>query len=255
MANEVDINIGTFDLDNSVNKISISDLAIKVNRTIRSAELPKHHGSIIAPAKRKEIRATCRGTVIGTDYDNLRSNMDNLKAAFESTSEQKFTTDDDRFLWVTVGNFGYQPRQVRRFVDFSFELVAGNPFWYAAVATSSAPVWTSGTPFNATNNGNAPTRVKVTVTANGVAVSDDIKLENVTTGEIFQYRGTLGSTGVLIVNNAYEVPDLAVTKDGVDDFPNFEGDFITLNPGVNSLKFTSGINSLILSLSFRDAWY
>src|SRR5262245_3754065 len=105
MANEIDINIGTFDLDDATNSVAIADINVSVAKSIQEFALPKYHGSVVPLGKRKSLRIRIHGTVKGTEYDNLRTKLDNLKAAFESDYDQKLTLDDDRFLKVQYANF------------------------------------------------------------------------------------------------------------------------------------------------------
>lgn len=254
MADEIDINIGTFDLDQA-NNIAVEDINISVAKSIQEFDLPKFHGSVIPIGKRKTLSVRIRGTITGSNYDNLRSKLDGLKGAFESNSEQNLTLDDDRILKVQYRNFAYSYKTLRTFSDFSVDLVAQDPFWYAANLTTSDqnPV-TVGTPFIVNNPGNAPARVKVQVSHATAAIQDDCRLENQTTGETMQYRGTIFSGQNLIVNNKMDSPDLSVTNNGSDDIKNFEGDFITLNPGNNSLVFT-GVNGTRVQIIFRAAYY
>lgn len=254
MADEVDINIGTFDLDQT-NNVAVEDINVSVAKSIQEFDLPKFHGAVVPIGKRKTINVRIRGTITGSNYDNLRSKLDGLKAAFEGSSEQNLTLDDDRILKVQYRNFAYSYKTLRTFSDFSVDLVASDPLWYAASLTTSDqnPV-SVGTPFIVNNPGNAPARVKIQVSHATATIQDDCRLENQTTGETMQYRGTLFSGQDLIVNNRMSSQDLSVTNNGVDDIKNFEGDFITLNPGNNSLVFT-GVNGTRVQIIFRAAYY
>lgn len=254
MADEIDINIGSFDLDAN-NNVAVEDINVSVARSIQEFDLPKFHGSVVPAGKRKSLNVRIRGTLTGSNYDNLRSKLDGLKAAFESNAEQNLTLDDDRILKVQYRNFAYSYKTLRTFTDFSVDLVAADPFWYAAALTihDEDPA-TSGVGFVVNNPGNAPTRVKVEISNTGSVITDDCKLENQTTGETMQYRGTVAIGQNLIVNNRMDAQDLAVTNNGVDDIKNFEGDFITLSPGNNTVVFT-GTAGTRVELIFRPAYY
>ncbi len=254
MADEIDINIGSFDLDAN-NNVAIEDINVSVARSIQEFDLPKFHGSVIPAGKRKSLNVRIRGTLTDSNYDNLRSKLDGLKAAFESNSEQNLTLDDDRILKVQYRNFAYSYKTLRTFTDFSVDLVAADPFWYAASLTihDEDPA-VSGAGFVVNNPGNAPTRVKVEISNTGSVITDDCKLENQTTGETMQYRGTVSVGQNLIVNNRMDAQDLVVTNNGTDDIKSFEGDFITLNPGNNTVVFTGTIGTRI-ELIFRPAYY
>lgn len=261
MANEIDIDIGTFDL-NTTNGINISDIDVRIGKAIKSSDLPKTHGAVIPIGKRKEISISVRGGVLGSDHDDLRSKLDALKAALESSSEQKLTTDDDRYLMVQYRGFSYSYQPLRRFAAFSFDVVASDPFWYAESKTTVTKTegvdLTNAVAFTVNNPGNAPTRVKITFTNNdtgsGSTISDDIKVENLTAGEEFQYRGDLASTKDLEVDNRVIADDLEVENDGADDIANFEGDFITLNSGDNSIRITSASPGYGIQIEYYAAY-
>lgn len=253
MANEIDINIGSFDLEDSTNGVAIAEISVAVAKSVQQFALPKYHGSVIPIGKRTALNVRLQGTIKGSAYDDLRSKLDALKAAFESSSEQSLTLDDDRILKVQYKNFSYGYKALRTLADFSVELVASDPFWYAASLTTSSAVRTSGAGFTINNPGNAPTRVKLQISNSGSAIADDCKVENQTTGELLQYRGTLAAADDLIINNRVDAEDVAVTNDGTDDIANFEGDFITLNPGNNTIVFT-GTAGTTVAVIYRAAY-
>lgn len=253
MANEIDIDIGTFNLDET-NKVAINDINIRISKKLSQSKIPKQEGSIIPVAKRAEIDIALSGTIIGTDYDNLRANLDNLKAAFESEAEQKLTLDDDRFIMVQYKDFSYSYETLRTFSKFSVTVVASYPLWLSETLSSDERVPTSGVGYTINNPGNAPTRLKVTITAPAGGISDDCVLENTTKNDLMKYRGTIAAGKSLIVNDRMDQDDQTVTNDGVEDWANFEGDFLSLDPGDNTIKFT-GTSGSTVKLEFRGAWY
>lgn len=257
MANEIAINIGSFGLNDGTNHIAIEDINFQLAKSLSISDLPKFHGSVIPIAKRKSMSVRVRGSITGTEYDNLRSNLDALKNSLESAAEQNLTLDDDRYMAVQYRGFSYAYKTLRTFADFSFELVASDPFWYSQTLQADTRSPASGSGYTIANAGNAPTRVKITMTNNsGGAIANDIQLENQTAAETLNYRGSLANTKVLIVNNRVGATDLAVTNDGSDDIVNMEGDFLTLNPGNNTIVFTcAGAPNVSVKLEWRDAWY
>ena len=99
-----------------------------------------------------------------------------------------------------------------------------------------------------------PFRVKIEITAPGAGISDNIQVENTTLGQIFKYRGDVAAADVLEVDNRYDTDDFEVLNDGADDKANFEGDFITLAPGNNTIEFT-GTASTGVKITYRAAYY
>lgn len=254
MANEVDIDIGSFNLDFN-NQIAIAGINLKVAKQLSLKPLPKAHGSVLEIGNREDITVKINGTVAGTDYDTLRSNMDALQAAlYNQTDEYKLTLDDDRFLMVQYRNFSQGWKNFRRLATFSFDLIAADPFWYSETLNSSSAVRSNGVGFTITNNGNAPTRAKITFTIGGTPVSNDLMLVNETTGETFEFTGAVAAADLLVLNNRVDQRRFTVLNDGVDELLFFEGDPMTLAPGANTLKFYSAVGGITTKVEHRDAW-
>jgi hypothetical protein len=62
------------------------------------------------------------------------------------------------------------------------------------------------------------------------------------------------SGDALVVNNRVDDSDVSVENDGADDIAQFDGDFITLNPGNNTIEFTGAVG-VEVKLNYREAWY
>ena len=254
MANEVQFYLGTFLLD-STNNVAIDSVAFDIQKSITEAALAKFHGSIIPIGKRKTMTIRVSGSVTGSNYDALRTNLDSLKNAFDDTAEKKFTTDDDRQIFVQYKSFGYSFKAIRTFATFSAQLVASWPYHLSQTLQSDERVPTSGVTYAISNAGNAPAKAKITITApaGGVA-ANDIIFNNTTLGTQFQYRSALGASGVLIVNNDVDGAGLVVTEDGTSNFADFEGDFMTLAAGSNSFKITTSTAGVTVKIEWRDTY-
>jgi phage-related protein len=146
------------------------------------------------------------------------------------------------YLEVAAGATGYFDGVV---------IINGTNTTASNVIDERAP--TSGAGYTVTNAGNAPARAKIEITAVG-EIADACKIENTTTGESFQFRGTILATKKLEVDNRYDTDDFEVLNNGVDEHSNFEGDFITLDPGANTIKFT-GTAGTKVKITFRNCWY
>ena len=88
----------------------------------------------------------------------------------------------------------------------------------------------------------------------GGAIANDIAFTNTTNGDNFRWVGSLADTKILEVDNRYDTDDFEVLDDGADAHTNFEGDFITLDPGVNAVRF-NGPASVTVELDWRDTYY
>jgi len=255
MANEIDLDIGTFNLDET-NQIAISDIGRKIIKKLQQSDIPKSNHSVIPPAERSAMEIPIKGTIIGTDYDNLRTNLDALHAALESDSEQKLTLDDDRYIMVQYKDYGEnihgESESIRTLASFYFTMIASYPIWQSETLYEDERTPTSGVGYTINNPGNAPTRVKVTITAPAGGISDNCQLANSTTAT-FKYRGDIAAGESLVVDNMVSQDDQLVENDGDEDWANVEGDFITLNPGDNTIIFT-GTAGAIIKLEYRGAW-
>lgn len=252
MSNEIDLDFGSLDL-NDTNNITISKINVKESKPVTLSNIPKSEGSIAEQAKRKSLTITVEGDIAGSEYDDLRSNLDALRAGLQN-GFQKFTLDDDRYIMAQLKDFDYSKVVFRGLAQWRATFIAHYPFWLSETLSVSEETPTSGVGYTVNNPGNAPARVKITITAGGTAISDDIKIQNSTTGEVMQYRGTLASTKALVVDNRVDSDDFVVENDGDDDIVNFEGDFITLASGDNTIIFTSAVSATV-KIEYRGTYY
>ena len=251
MANEIQLKFGTFTLDNGA-AYCVDDIQISEKKNVSTHEIPKTDGEIAEEAKRKAITITVTGTIGGADYDALRTLIDAMNAAVHG-GIQKFTMDDDRYIKAQVDSFRKKWITFRTLASFEINITAHYPFFLAETPSVSDTTPTSTVGYTITNNGNAPARVKIEITPSA-EMADECKIENQTNGKSFQYRGTVAATEKLEIDNFYDGDEFQVLNDGADDIENFEGDFITLEPGDNTIVFT-GTASTNVVITHRDTWY
>ena len=250
-ANTIDIDFGSLNLD-STNNIAIAKISIEPKMSVKLSSIPKSDGSIAEAGKITSVVISVSGDIAGTDYDNLRSNLDTLRAGLQN-GFQKFTTDDDRYMMAQLTSFNYSFKTLRTIADWKATFVAHYPYWLNETETTDDRVPTSGSGYVINNPGNAICKVKIEVTAPAAGVADACQIENTTRGELCKYRGTIAATKVLEIDNRYDTDDFQVINDGTDDFANFEGDFINLSPGDNTIEFT-GTALTAVKLYYRGAW-
>lgn len=247
----ISLTFGTLTLD-SANNITISRISEKSAKSIQATKIPVTDGAIAETAKIGAKTITIEGDIAGTSYDNLRTNIDTLHAGLLN-GLQKLTKDNERYIYCQLKDFSYAYDHMTRRATWTASFVAHFPFWLAETASTDSRIPTSGTGYTINNAGNAPARIKVQVTAVG-AIADACKVENVTTVKSLQFRGTIAATKTLEVDNRYDTDDFEVLNDGVDAHTNFEGDFLTLNPGDNTIKYTGTAGPTIL-LTWKKTWY
>ncbi len=252
MANEVSLKFGTLELDDT-NNISIAGIDIKAKTDLKTHNIPKTDGSIAETAKLQSLTITVTGDAGGSDYDDLRTNLDALRAGLHN-GKQKFITDDDRYIYAQINSFSFKYEWIRTLATWKAVFTAHYPLWRAESASSDTRTPTSGVSYELTNAGNAPARAKVEITAPAGGLADDCAYANSTNDTGFIFTGTIDATDVLEVDNRYDTEEFEVLNDGTDEHVDYEGDFITLAAGVNTLTFTGGANTSV-KVTWKDTWY
>lgn len=252
MANEIELKFGTLEL-NSTNNITISNIDVKENKAVKAFNIPKSDSAVAETAKRNTLLITVSGDIAGTGYDDLRSNLDALRAGLQN-GKQQLTLDDDRYIVCQLKNFSYPFVKLQILAKWTAVFISNDPVWLAQSETVDDRTPTSGVGYTVNNPGNAPVRVKIEFTAPGGGIADNIQFENTTNGELMKYRGTLAAGNDLEVDNRFDTEDFEVLNNGVDDHANYEGDFITLEPGNNTLEFT-GEASTDVKVTFRAGFF
>ena len=225
--------------------------AIKIARTRRISKSPiiRSDMTMIGEGNINPLTISLTGTIAGTDYTSLRTELFNLIGALESTT-QNFYIDDERFCRVVSKSFDYAFIK-QDFCNYNLSLLGELPYFLAATAesyiegvTGDTLGITSGTTFNVSNLGDIQIPCKIVITGAGAAtIVNNIQFENTTLGTEFKFTGTLQITSSLIIDAGYDynnVPTFTVTLDGVDAMADFEGDFMELAVGSNALEYTGG---------------
>ena len=255
MANEIQLKFGSLDLD-VTNNVAVGSIEVKEQKSVKTTAIPKTDGSIAETARRMAITISMAGDISGSDFDDLRGNIDGFKAVLQA-GLQKFTIDDDRYIYAQLKDFSYSYKTLRTFARWSAAFVAHYPYWQAEVASSDVRTPVSAETYALSNPGNAPARVKITLTNGGTSIVDDIRIDNVTNGQAMQYRGTLLGTQVLEIDNRYDTDDLQILNNGADAIVDFEGDFLELAAGTNYIKFTGAAAATVpeIAMYWRGTWY
>jgi len=252
MANEIQLKFGSLELDDT-NNITISGISAKENKSVQATKIPVTDGSIAETGRRISLTITVEGDIAGSDVDDLRTNLDALRAGLQD-GMQKFTLDDDRYITAQLKDFDYSYTTLRLRATWRAVFLAHYPFWLSETEHEDERTPTSGVGYTINNAGNAPARVKIEITAPAGGIADNCKIENTTTNKSFQYRGTINATETLEVDNRYNTDDFEVLNDGDDDHANFEGDFIYLDHGNNTIVFT-GTAGATIKITHRDTYY
>jgi hypothetical protein len=256
MSATIQLKFGTLEFDDT-NNITISGINQKSAKPVQTTQIPLMDGAIAETAKIGPATINIEGDIAGAGYEALRTNLDALKAGLLGQGLAKLTKDDQRYIYCQMKDFSYKYDHLTRRATWSASFVAHYPFWLSETLTTDVRAPTSGASYIITNQGNAPTRVKIEITANGL-INDAMQVENLTLGQTFQYRGLIAAAATLLVDNRVASDDFVVTNSGVDDPKNFEGDFLTLGMGTNLIEPTwtsTNATAPSIKLSWRDCWY
>lgn len=251
MADEVQVKFNSFSLDDG-NTYLVDDIKADANNVINVHKIPGAQGSIVDEGERESLSFKLSGSITASDYDALRTAFDNLKAILYD-GIKKFTLDDDRYIMAQLENFSYNYKKLRTLITWDATFVAHYPFWLNETETVSDETPTSGVGYVITNNGNARARCKIEVTAPAGGISDACKIENQTNGESLQYRGDVAAGKVLEIDGQYDTDDQEVLNDGVEAIVDYEGDFIELEPGENTIIFTGPAGTAV-KFTFKDTY-
>lgn len=253
MAATIDFDFGSVGLDTTIG-VTIGSIEIRNSKPVATHNLPHQDGAIAETAKLGPKTITVSGDIVGSSYDTLRGYLDSLSAAL-ADGLQKFTLDDERYIMAQMRDFSYSYDHVTRRATWTASFTAHFPFWLSETLKSDVRAPTSGVGYTVANAGNAPTRVKAKVTAPaGGPIINMCQLENTTRSELCKFTGTIAAAKILEIDNRVDTDDFEVLNDSVDAHTSFEGDFLNLSSGNNTIEYT-GTAGATIGVYWRDAWY
>lgn len=224
---------------------------------IQEYDVVRRDGPLVHGMNYSDFYFNVEGQVLGATATSARTNLDTLAKAihpFRTTPEQKTSKHDlffydDRYTRVLIGNFDVDPTAASRILKFKAKMVAIDPFQkYVGWLRSKTSLSASPTTLTLTVSGNMYSLPIITFTPAGSNMTSCI-LENLTTGESFNFSGTVTTATDLIIDNDV----MTVENNSVYAIASFAGDFMRLLPGGNELKFT-GTTGGILRIDWQDRW-
>lgn len=211
--------------------------------------IPRRAGVYIPNSEHDALTIKLSGKVYGSTATEARTNFDAMLQSLGS-GEKDLYLYDDRFLRVILESYDNEYIAALRCVVFSLSFVCQSSFssFVQRLRTQQA-ISSSPTTFTVTTNGSAMTKPKISFVAGGSDITSCI-IENLTTGQIWTFTGTVTAGDTLIVDFENGI----LTNDSVDAIANSVGDYpqFRLDPGGNELKFT-GSNCTIKVDAF-DRW-
>lgn len=229
------------------------------NRIVPSAKLPRADGSRILVGYLDAKKITVRGAVVCASLSTgggapVRTQLDSLKAALAS-GPANFTTATDRY-WrncqVSEYSDGYEATEFSRIATVQFTVLSPDPWSYeVATQTPSRAITASGQTLAATNNGNAYAFPLFSVTV-GATGTLSATITNSTTGESFTLNGAVTAGDVFVIDCLNQ----SVTRAGIDVTAYFDGYFLRLLPGANTITVAYTSSTLTnLALNWNNRWW
>ena len=232
---------GTYDFTDTIEESRTRD-----NIIIDAASVPRRHGQVIQGGKVGVREYELNGRLFGSTAENLRSLRDNLRAGIFHRTEN-LTIFSDRFVEARLLSYAdnYVDGAAMEAMDFSLVFQSTLPFEQSVELQSETTVTTTSTntDFNITNDGNFEAFAKITITAPGSSISNNLTFTNLTRDEEFSFLGTILATKSLIVD--YRVLPPTVTNNLVDDIDNYSGDFPKLSAGINNMRVVTSVGTSI----------
>lgn len=246
-----------FDVTNEVARVSITD----ANR-VQAAAVAKRHGGIITDIPVRDAkRVTLTGTIYGRDYDvtnphdGARARVDAYNAiSMRYNKRLRFHTD--RYLNAYPLNFAHEPvlGSAGTVETFTWDFICLDPFWYADPAAPTIfTLNSSDSLLDITNsyyqetqdiNNIGSTFIYPVVTVAMFAAGSKtwrVQFDNLTTGKFWRYEfAYVGGTNRTLIVDAGQ---FSVQIDGNDDLTNWQGTFVWLDPGVNSIRVSGSIDA------------
>ncbi len=196
--------------------------------------------------------ATIRCLIKGTSINEVRNKIKDFMvflAPFNTEKKIKFH-DELGYRWgvVSVGDEetkNYSSSEKAILFDLTFDFY--DPYIYGTELTTSFDT-IPGNYYTVNNNGfETGFILEVKPLSTFTAVNPEIIIN----GKSMKYMGNLVTGDVLEINTK----ELTIKKNGVSVLPSFEGDFIQLQAGINTIRVEEdNLNGLHLTFKYQERW-
>jgi hypothetical protein len=224
----------------------------------QSYDVPRREGTKVNNMRIDSKTLNVEGMVVGTTVTAKRTNFDTVMQVLNSHIHKpngdidlkNLYFYDDRYYKCFVESADPSEKAAGKIADLKLRFTIPEPFMWAVNKTRHNESLSGTTSFTVTNGGSAISRPKITVTNDSSNISS-LTIENLTTGQKFNYSGSLLTGDDLVIN----ADTLTVENDGVGDLGNVTNEIgIVLVPGANLFKVT-GIVSGDIDVDWFDRWY
>lgn len=245
-----EIKLGAYSFGNYVDTFEISQ-----ESRVEQVAIPRRHGYMSDVGYRGGISIRIGGLIYCDSYLDTRTAFNLLKNAFQ-LGRAVLTVFSDRQITVQKTSFqsSYDDQDLRR-IRWDAELVADD-FGFVDVDPTVASVSAATSPQEdvVANPGNLETNHVMRITANTDAIATGLRIDNLTTGKYFIYNAAITAGHWIEIDT-----DLLTVVDdtGANKIASMSGDFFTLAPGNNTIKWTgtaSGATKPAYTITYRGKY-
>lgn len=246
----IDIKFGSYDFTDT-----IETWRVRQGITLDTASVPRRDGLVIQGGKQSAREYELTGSLMSDTSTGLRTLRDSLLAGIMNKTAN-LTLFDDRFVEARVANYAddYVQGSALLAMVFNVIFVSTLPFERSVTFNSDSTVTTTSgnTDIVINNAGNVATFTKITITAPGGGISNNLSIQNTTNSQLMTFTGDISASTDLVID-AVTNPKPSVANDGTDAYQNFTGYFIKLDPGNNTIRAITDIGATV-KIEWYDAW-
>jgi phage-related protein len=220
---------------------------------VSSDRIPRAHGSKVQAPYLKERKIQVSGKLHNSTQAATETQFIAMQQALLFQVEKSFQMSSSKYINCYCEKIDPRPAQGtdRAVLEVDINLVAANPFFYSTGASYSfsgvVPAGVSN--FSIDNNGTVFSEPIFNFYAATMTITDGVSVANLTNGKGMRYRGVVSRGTTLKIN----CETFEVLNNGVDGMSWFEGDFLTLEPGTNSLRAV-GL-TYTLGVDYKYRWF
>jgi hypothetical protein len=230
-----------------------------VNRYVQQTyAVPRREGLRVPNSRIESKTLTSTGMFIGTTPTAKRTNFDTVMKVLNNYEKKpngnpllkNLFLYDDRYYKCFVTSADPDEKAATRIADVRLRFNIPEPFWCSTNWTRVNQSLSGDTTFTVTPNGTAVSRPVITVTNSSSNITS-LTIENLTSGQKFNYSGTLATGQDLVI----DTDELTVENNGANDLGNVTNEVgMTLLPQANEFKVT-GVASGDIDIDWCDRWY
>lgn len=230
-----------------------------IPQRIESVQVPRRDGVLLSDGRPNLKRVTLRGLLTNATSTGLRTAEDTLLSSLRNSTGSsptgKLRVWDDRYLNAQLDGYDreYAPGHRGTAVKFQAVFAAATPYWLADTCSTDSRSTSSTTlTYSLTGGGTANAPPKITLTAGQNGIGAGLRFTNLMANQFLTFASSMSSGDVLVL----DCENLTAVKNGTNVLAQVTGDFFSILPGSNSIKFDgTSCSSGSISTEWRNRWH